>query len=102
MFQTEPDQLPYSEFREMYCCCDPVDTSASILVSAMNPPLDQPWPRGSSCSSPRTCIRRNGAAWETAHRSLPSGGITIMFSASRQKLQVPLSLNQSASAWTCP
>lgn len=30
-------------------------------------------------------IRRNGAACETAHRSLPLEGVTAMFSAERQK-----------------
>src|SRR5258706_6785186 len=86
MFQTEPLQLPSSEFRVKYCCCEPEETLPSTLVSAMKPPLDQPWLRGSSCSAPAMCMRRKGAACETAQRSLPPVGMTFIFSAMRQKV----------------
>jgi hypothetical protein len=100
MFQFEPDQLPHWSLRDSHCCCEPERTCPSIFESARNPPLDQP--PSSSCMLPMTCIRRNGAAWETAQVSVPDGGRTAMFSAPRQKFWVALPWNQSASACTWP
>src|SRR5262245_56916050 len=69
MFHTEPDQLPNSLLRENHCCWDPETTAPSTLVSAMKPPLDQPSPPFQSWiwfPLPRRCMRRYGAACETA------------------------------------
>lgn len=51
-------------------------------------------------SPPLTCIRRNGAAWATAQRLVPSYGAMERFSVERQKFCVALSLNQPASTLT--
>src|SRR5882757_10222778 len=80
MFQLEPLQLPHSELRDIHCCCEPDLTCPSTLVSASRPPLDQP--PSSSCRSPFRCMRRYGAACETAQRSAPPVGLTARFSAS--------------------
>ncbi len=100
MFQLAPDQPPHSVLREIHCCWVPGSTFPSILESAMNPPLAQP--PSSSRRSPRTCIRRYGAACDTAQRSAPEAGVTERFSAERQKFWVALPWNQSASACTAP
>ncbi len=101
MFQLEPVQLPRVELRVIHCCCVPERTWPSILVSAMKPPLAQP--PSSRARLPRTCMRRYGAAWETAQRSVPPVGFTERFSAPRQKFWVAFcGGNQSASACTAP
>ncbi len=50
-------------------------TLPSTTESARKPPLAQPafhcLSKANRCSSPRTCSRRNGAAWETAIRVTP-------------------------------
>ena len=38
------------------------------------------------------CMRRNGAAWATAQRSMPADGLMDRFSAERQKFWVALPL----------
>ena len=50
------------------------------------------------------CIRRNGAAWETAQRLVPPFVLIAMFSALRQKFWValPASLALNASTVTAP
>src|SRR5580765_5480960 len=78
MFQFAPFQLPSSLSRVSHCCWLPDLTCPSTLESARKPPLDQP--PSSSTRSPRMCIRRIGAACETAHRSKPPAGTTDMFS----------------------
>ena len=75
----------------------------SILESAMKPPEDQP--PSESARLPRTCIRRYGAACDTAHRSRPPVGVTDRPSAERQKFWVAFcepSGHQSASTCTWP
>src|SRR5476649_821629 len=94
MFQPLPVQLPNCELRVNHCCCPPELTWLSIFESAMKPPLDQP--PSSRTRLPRTCMRRNGEACETAHFSVPPLGTTAMFSAMRQKFCVALPLNHSA------
>jgi hypothetical protein len=44
------------------------------------------------------CIRRIGAAWDTAHRLNPPVGTTDMFSTPRQKFSVAFPCRQRASA----
>src|SRR5690349_1033597 len=83
MFQFAPDQLPMVELRVIHCCCEPDRTWPSILVSDIQPPEAQP--PSSSARLPRTCMRRYGAACETAQRSRPPFGLTDRFSAERQK-----------------
>src|SRR4051812_14369302 len=100
MFQLEPVQLPSWELRVSHCCWLPELTCPSILLSARSPPLDQP--PSSSARVPRRCMRRYGAACETAQRSPPPAGLTDRFSAPRQKFWVALPWNQSASACTAP
>ena len=103
MFQFEPLQLPICELRVRNCCWDPDRICPSTLVSEMKPPLDQP--PSSSARLPRTCMRRYGAACETAQRSRPPVGVTERFSAERQKFCVAFcepSGHQSASACTAP
>jgi hypothetical protein len=100
MFQLDPVQLPISELRVSHCCCEPERTCPSILESAIRPPLDQP--PSSRARLPRRCMRRYGAACDTAHRSVPPVGVTDRFSASRQKFCVALPPNQSASVCTAP
>src|SRR4051794_21584006 len=101
MFQFDPAPLPICELRVIHCCCDPDRTWPSILVSDIQPPLDQP--PSSRARLPRTCIRRYGAACDTAQRSRPPVGFTDRFSADRQKFWVAFcGGNQSASACTAP
>src|SRR5437763_15023815 len=100
MFQFAPFQLPSSLPRVSHCCWLPDLTCPSTLESARNPPLDQP--PSSSTRSPRICIRRIGAACDTAHRSNPLSDATDRFSAIRQKLSVALPFLQRASARTLP
>ena len=107
MFQTEPVQLPNSLLREYHCCCEPETTAPSTLVSAIRPPLDQPSPPFQSWiwfCAPRRCMRRYGAACDTAYRSTvtPAGRVTDRFSAARQKFWVALPPIQNASTRTCP
>src|SRR3954451_14592806 len=101
MFQLEPDQLPICESRVRNCCWEPDWIWPSTFVSAMKPPLDQP--PSSSARLPRTCMRRYGAAWETAQRSRPLLGVIDRPSAERQKFWVAFcapSGHQSASTCT--
>ncbi|CAO0830141.1 hypothetical protein SMICM17S_12690 [Streptomyces microflavus] len=49
-----------------------------------------------------TCIRRKGAAWETAQRLVPLTGFRVRFSAERQKFCVAFPSNQPASTVTSP
>ncbi|GAA0384009.1 hypothetical protein GCM10009530_38600 [Microbispora corallina] len=99
-FQFSPVQPPIWELRVSHCCCPPESTVPSIVESEIQPPLAQP--PSTSVRPPRTCMRRYGAAWETAHRSWPPVGVTDRFSAPRQKFWVALPWNQSASACTRP
>ncbi len=99
----EPDHEPIWLLRVIHCCCVPDWICPSILLSEIQPPLDQP--PSDSARLPRTCIRRYGAAWDTAHRSRPPVGVTDRFSADRQKFCVAFcepSGHQSASACTAP
>src|SRR5580692_2482896 len=104
MFQFEPCQFPRLSFLVRNCCCDPELIWLSMVVSAMNPPLDHP--PSSSWIDPFTCARRNDVPWETAHTSVPLSmawvGTTAKFSAVRQKLQVALPPIQSAFDLTAP
>src|SRR5688572_13082992 len=70
MFQFEPVQLPHCVLREIHCCCVAEFTFPSTSTSDIQPPLDQPlfW---LSFMPPRTCMRRKGTAWETAHWMVP-------------------------------
>src|SRR5258706_7109238 len=86
MFQFDPFQLPSALLRVSHCCWLPDLTSPSTFESARKPPLDQP--PSSSTRSPRMCMRRIGAACDTAHRSNPPAGTIDMFSTSRQKFSV--------------
>nr|BFE72215.1 hypothetical protein GCM10020092_055160 [Actinoplanes digitatis] len=102
-FQFEPDQEPSCELRVIHCCWEPDWICPSIFVSDIQPPEDQP--PSESARLPRTCMRRYGAACETAHRSSPPGGVTERPSAERQKFWVAFcepSGHQSASACTAP
>src|SRR5882724_5235148 len=102
-FQFDPLQLPIAELRVRNCCCEPDWICPSILESAMKPPDDQP--PSESARLPRTCIRRYGAACDTAQRSSPSPGVTERPSAERQKFCVAFcepSGHQSASTCTWP
>src|SRR6202789_3419844 len=74
MFQFAPVQLPHSLFLEIHCCCGPAPTLPSISESDIHPPLAHP-PFWCSTISPRTCIRRNGTACETAHCIVPPAGV---------------------------
>ena len=67
------------------CCCEYGCSTPLIRLSAMYPPLAHPYPVGASLRSPRTSMRRKGAACATAHRSYPADGVISMFSAERQK-----------------
>src|SRR6266550_2700712 len=96
MFQFDPFQLPSVLLRVSHCCWLPDLTCPSTFESARKPPLDQP--PSSSTRSPRMCIRRIGAACETAHRSKPPVGTTDIFSTSRQKFTVAFPFLQRASA----
>src|ERR1700687_3607654 len=86
MFQFDPFQLPSALLRVSHCCWLPDLTCPSTFESARKPPLDQP--PSSSTRPPRVCMRRIGAACETAHRSKPPAGTTDMFSTTRQKFSV--------------
>ena len=79
----------------------PAATLPSMRVSEIQPPLAQPpfWWR---MMSPWTCMRRKGAACETAHFIAPPAGTTQKFSAARQKVVVALLLREAASEWTLP
>src|SRR5690348_8579775 len=83
MFQFQPVHLAHSLLRDIHCCCEPESTVPSTSVSDIHPPLAQPC---ISCSTrlPRTCIRRSGAAWETAHCIVPPVGTAEKFSVARQ------------------
>ena len=96
MFQFDPVQLPSALLRVSHCCWLPDLTCPSTLESARKPPLDQP--PSSSTRSPRMCMRRIGAACDTAHRSKPPLGTTDMFSTARQKFSVAFPFLQRASA----
>ena len=101
MFQLAPVQLPHSLLREIHCCCGPAPTLPSMTESDIQPPLAQPlfwW----STMLPRTCMRRNGTAWETAHCMVPPVGVTEKPSTPRQKVQVALLRGRLASEWTLP
>ena len=75
MFQFAPVQLPHSLLREIHCCCGPAPTLPSTTVSDIHPPLAQP-PFWCSTMLPRTCMRRNGTACDTAHCIVPPVGVT--------------------------
>src|SRR6202171_6306294 len=100
MFQFDPFQLPSALLRVSHCCWLPDLTCPSTFESARNPPLDQP--PSSSTRSPRMCMRRIGAACDTAHRSKPPTGFTDIFSAMRQKFSVAFPFLQRASALIPP
>ncbi len=105
MFQFEPVQRAHSLLREIHCCCVAESTTPSTRTSLNQPPLAQPffW---LSRMLPRTCMRRNGAAWDTAHcivlSPMPSVGVTAKFSAPRQKFCVALSWSRKALARRSP
>ena len=101
MFQLAPVQLPHSLLREIHCCCGPAPTLPSTSESDIHPPLAQP-PFWWSTMLPRTCMRRNGTACETAHCMVPPVGVTEKPSAARQKVQVALLWGRLASEWTLP
>src|SRR5579863_1661721 len=101
MFQLEPVQLRHSLFLEIHCCCDPESTFPSIWESDIQPPLAQPW-FWCNTRSPLICMRRNGAACETAHCIVPPVGATEKPSTARQKVQVALFRGKLASEWTLP
>src|SRR5438445_13655025 len=96
IFQFDPAQLPSVLLRVSHCCWLPDLTCPSTFESARKPPLDQP--PSSSTRSPRMCMRRIGAACETAHRSKPPAGLTDMFSTARQKFSVAFPFLHLASA----
>src|SRR5271168_4549650 len=101
MFHTPPCQEPHSQLREIHCCCEPDTTLPSILVSDSQPPLAQPPMK--SQRSPAMCMRRIGAACDTAHTTLPlSGGLAVKFSHARQKFCVTLVLASKALVWSTP
>src|SRR4051812_22528184 len=100
MFQLAPVHPPSSLFRVSHCCWLPVFTYPSTFESARKPPLDQP--PSSSTRSPRMCMRRIGAACETAQRLNAPVGTTAMFSTMRQKFSVALPFLHRASACTPP
>src|SRR6266702_1369857 len=97
MFQFEPVQLPHSQFLDIHCCWVPEPTLPSMRLSDIQPPLAHPlcW---CSTISPRTCIRRNGIAWETAHCMTPPAGVTEKPSAALQNVVVALLFRALASA----
>src|SRR6476660_8604684 len=109
MFHTallHPDHLL---LRESHCCCDAGTTLPSMTESARKPPLAQPafrfLSKANRCSSPLTCSRRSGAAWETAIlvTFFVDDGVTAKFSSDRQKLHVALASGfQSAGTFTPP
>src|SRR6516225_3002473 len=109
MFHTalvHPDHLL---LRESHCCCEAGTTLPSMTESARKPPLAQPafhrLSKANRCSSPLTCSRRSGAAWETAIlvMFLVADGVTAKFSSVRQKLHVALAFGiQSAGTFTPP
>ena len=104
MFQLAPVQLPHSLLREIHCCCGPAPTLPSMSESDIHPPLAQP-PFWCRTMSPITCIRRKGAACETAHCIVPLFpplGVTAKPSTPRQKVQVALLRGRLASEWTLP
>jgi hypothetical protein len=101
MFQFAPVQLPHSVFREIHCCWGPAPTLPSIRSSDIQPPLAHP-PFWWSTISPRTCMRRNGTACETAHFMVPPVGVTEKPSAAFQNVQVALFLGRVASECTLP
>src|SRR5690606_36940790 len=103
MFHSVPAQPPVSvESRVYHCCCGQARTSPSVTESATYPPDAHPYRDECSMRLPRTCTRRIGAAWETAHRMSPPEGVTARFSTERQKFCVALPSNHSASAQTPP
>src|SRR5215471_17872725 len=89
MFQFAPVQLPHSLLREIHCCCGPAPTFPSTIESDIQPPLAHP-PFWCSTMSPFTCIRRNGAACETAHCIVPPLGVTLKPSSALQNVHVAL------------
>src|SRR5687767_2041073 len=90
MFQFDPVQLPHWVLREIHCCWVAELTLPSTSTSDIQPPLDQPlfW---LSFMPPRTCMRRNGTACDTAHCMVPLVGWIEKPSAPRQKFWVALS-----------
>src|SRR5262249_37124191 len=82
--------------RESQCCWEAGTTLPSTTESARNPPLAQPafifLSKANRCSSPLTCSRLSGAAWETAILVMlfVADGVTAKFSNDRQKLHVAL------------
>src|SRR5437667_11521969 len=100
MFQFDPAQLPIALLRVSHCCWLPDLTCPSTFESARKPPLDQP--PSSSTRSPRMCMRRIGAACDTAQRLKPPAGLTDIFSPVRQKLSLALPFLQRASARPLP
>ena len=75
MFQTALLQPDHLLLRDSHCCCEAGTTLPSTTESARKPPLAQPAfhfaSKSNRCSSPLTCSRRSGAAWETAIRVMP-------------------------------
>src|SRR3569833_692868 len=101
MFQFAPVQLFHSLLREIHCCWGPAPTLPSTRESDIHPPLAHP-PIRCSTMSPFTCIRRNGAACETAHCIVPLVGVTEKPSTARQNVHVALFHNKLASECTFP
>src|SRR5262245_18870075 len=109
MFHTALLQPDLLLLRESHCCCEAGTTLPSMTESARKPPLAQPalyfLSKANRCSSPLTCSRRSGAAWETAILVTPlvDDGVTEKFSSDRQKLHVALALGiQFAGTFTPP
>src|ERR1700677_3983513 len=97
IFQFDPVHDFHSLFREIHCCCEPESTFPSVSESDIHPPLAQPrcW---CSTISPRTCIRRNDTACDTAHCIGPPTGVTETPEIPRQRVVVALLFPTLASA----
>src|SRR5262245_26174258 len=109
MFHTALLHSDHLLLRESHCCCEAGTTLPSITESARKPPLAQPafdfLSKANRWSSPLTCSRRSGAAWDTAIRVTPlvADGVIAKFSRVRQKLHVALAFGiHSAGTFTPP
>src|SRR5579884_3020439 len=108
MFHTALLQPDHLLLRDSHCCCEAGTTLPSTTESARKPPLAQPAPpflsKANRCSSPLTCSRRSGAAWDTAIRVTPlvAEGVTAKFSSVRQKLHVALAFGIHSAVTLTP